>query len=114
MIADEKEKNTADSEVQNTFPIVGVGASAGGLQAFATLLQNLPDDPGMAFVLIQHLDPHHESELAEILQTHTKMPVAQVHNQEVIQPNCVYVITPGHSLSFVVGALHLSEPVEPR
>src|SRR5512132_788058 len=76
------------------FPIVGVGASAGGLEAFVELLRALPDRPGMAFVLIQHQDRDHASLLAEILGKATKMPVAQVHSDVVVGPNRVYVAPP--------------------
>ena len=62
------------------FPIVGIGASAGGLEAFQQLLRALPVDTGMAFVLVQHLDPHHESALANILSAATEMPVETVHD----------------------------------
>ncbi len=96
------------------FFIVGVGASAGGLKAFETFFNALPAEPGMAFVLIQHLDPYHESELAEILQNHTKMAVAQVHDQQSVSADAVYIIPPGQSLSIHNGILHLSEPIEPR
>lgn len=94
--------------------VVGVGASAGGLKAFETFFGALPDEPDMAFVVIQHLDPNHESELAEILQNHTKMAVSQVQNQEQVRPNAVYIIPPGLSLAIDQGILHLSEPDEPR
>lgn len=97
-----------------TFLVVGVGASAGGLSAFETFFDTLPDEPNMAFVVIQHLDPHHESELAEILQKHTKMVVSQVKDQEPVRPNAVYIIPPGLSLAISDGILHLAEPDEPH
>lgn len=110
-----QEQNQAEAnENAVDFPIVAIGASAGGLGAFETFFGNLPDQPGMAFVLIQHLDPNHESELAEILQNHTKMPVTQAENRDTIQVNRVYVIPPGQSLSIENHTLHLSEPEEPR
>jgi two-component system, chemotaxis family, CheB/CheR fusion protein len=71
------------------FPIVGVGASAGGLEAFTQLLKALPADTGMAFVLVQHLAPTHPSALAEILSRATKMPVLEVHDEPTIEPNHV-------------------------
>ena len=67
-----------DLPASGNFTIVGVGASAGGLEAFTELLKALPDDTGMAFVLVQHLDPHHESILAELLTKCTSLPVRQV------------------------------------
>ena len=79
---------------QNAFPIVGVGASAGGLDAFRQLLGALPIDTGMAYVLVQHLDPVHESILAELLAKGSRMPVSEVREDTAVEPNHVYV-TPG-------------------
>jgi two-component system CheB/CheR fusion protein len=87
------------------FPIVGVGASAGGLEAFAELLSNLPDDTGMAFVLIQHLDPKHESHLPELLSKASKMPVAEVKADTRVEANHVYVISPRCNLGISGGIL---------
>ena len=88
------------------FPtVVGVGASAGGLEAFTELLSHLPDDTGMAFVLIQHLDPKHESHLTELLSKATKMPVTEVRGDTRIQANCVYVIAPRCNLAISEGVL---------
>src|SRR5437879_9985208 len=75
-----------------SFPIVGIGAAAGGLEAFTKLLQKLPDDTGMALVLIQHLDPKHESILTALLSRATTMPVQEVAHKMRILPNHVYVI----------------------
>ena len=91
----------------NPFPIVGIGASAGGLEAFGQLLSALPADTGMAFVLVQHLDPVHESLLPELLAPHTTMPVVSVHNGEAINPNYVYVIPPNTSMELQDGVLRL-------
>ena len=75
---------------RETLPIVGVGASAGGLEALTQLLQNLPPDTGMAFVLVQHLDPEHESALTEIFARATAMPVREVSDKVVIRAeSCV-------------------------
>jgi two-component system CheB/CheR fusion protein len=76
------------------FPIVGIGASAGGLEAVSRLLKALPDDTGLAFVVVQHLDPTRESLLPAILQKSTEMPVAQATDGEMVAPNRVYVIPP--------------------
>src|SRR5450755_2881202 len=76
------------------FAIVGVGASAGGLEAFTELLSHLPEDSGMAFVLIQHLDPSHESHLTELLSRVSKMPVCEVKGETRARANRVYVIPP--------------------
>ena len=86
--------------------VVGVGASAGGLEAFTELLSHLPDDTGMAFVLIQHLDPKHESHLTELLAKASKMPVAEVKGETRAQANRVYVIPPGCNLDISDGVLH--------
>lgn len=102
------------AEQKDQFPIVGIGASAGGLKAFEQFFQNMPQNSGIAFVLIQHLAPHHESELAELLQNHTRMKVMQVTNNVKVEPNHVYVIPPGKSLSIKERTLFLSEPIEKR
>jgi len=82
-----------------------VGASAGGLEAFTELLNNLPADTGMAFVLIQHLDPRHASLLTELLTKATKMPVAELKGETRPEADHVYVIPPGHNLSIFGGVL---------
>jgi len=89
------------------FPIVGIGASAGGLEAFMGLLAHLPNDTGMAFVLLQHLDPKHESMSSEILQRSTKMPVAEVQDGIPAEPNHVHVIPPGFIMEIEQGRLRL-------
>ena len=91
------------------FPIVGVGASAGGLDAFRRLLKALPGDTGMAFVLVQHLDPHHESLLPEILATSTAMPVRTVENGMAVCPNEVFVIPPNATMVLEDGVLRLAD-----
>lgn len=89
------------------FPIVGIGASAGGLEAFTDLLKQLPLDTGMGFVLVQHLDPQHESALAQILSRATRMPVREVTNNRRVEPNHVYIIPPNTSLGIARGVLKL-------
>jgi two-component system CheB/CheR fusion protein len=89
------------------FPIVGVGASAGGLEAFTRLLNRLPVDTGMAFVLVQHLDPDHASALTQILARATAMPVVEVTNDLRVLANHVYVIPPNASLGLFRGVLKL-------
>jgi len=79
----------------DSFPVVAIGASAGGLEAYKEFFHALPVDTGMAFVLIQHLDPSHHSLLAEILSKATRIPVNEVKSGVRIEPNCVYVIPPG-------------------
>jgi two-component system CheB/CheR fusion protein len=97
-----------------TFSIVGVGASAGGLKAFCEFFAGLPAAPDMAFVLVQHLAPDHESELAELLQNHTPLRVVQVTDGVEVEPGGVYVIPPGKALSIRDGVLHLAEPERPH
>ena len=90
-----------------SFSVVGVGASAGGLEAFTQLLRALPADTGMAFVLVQHLAPSHPSALAEILSRATTMSVLEVHDDPTVEPNHVYVIPPDRSIIIVGGRLQL-------
>ena len=90
-----------------SFPIVGVGASAGGLDAFTQLLRHLPIDTGMSFVLVQHLDPDHESALPQLLAKATSMPVREVTNDLPVAPDRVYVIPPNTSMVIVRGVLKL-------
>jgi two-component system, chemotaxis family, CheB/CheR fusion protein len=92
---------------QNPFPIVGVGASAGGLDAFRKFLKALPADTGMAYVLVQHLDPRHESILADLLSKTTRMPVAEVKGDEKVKPDHVYVIPPPYDIAITDGTLKL-------
>ncbi len=89
------------------FPIVGIGASAGGLEAYRQLLQALPADTGMALVLVQHLAREHESLLAEILARATAMPVAEVRDEPRVEPNFVYVIPPNRTMLMTGGHLRL-------
>jgi two-component system CheB/CheR fusion protein len=89
------------------FPIVGVGASAGGLEAFTHLLQNLPTNTGMGFVLVQHLDPDHDSALTQLLSKATSLPVHEVTNNLRVQPNHVYIIPPNTCMSIARGVLKL-------
>jgi two-component system, chemotaxis family, CheB/CheR fusion protein len=96
------------STPEKVFPVVGVGASAGGLEAFSSLLAHLPDSTSMAFVLVQHLDPSHTSALEEILSRTTKIPVTEVKHDELVQPNRVYVIPANADMIISKGRLRLS------
>src|SRR5688572_8259533 len=96
------------------FPIVGIGASAGGLDAFVQLLQHLRPDTGMGFVLVQHLDPRHESRLTDLLARATEMPVTEASHGVAIQPNHVYVIPPNANLAVSRGVLHVTPRTEGR
>jgi two-component system CheB/CheR fusion protein len=96
------------------FPIVGIGASAGGLEALGQFLAHVPDNSGMAYVIVQHLDPDHTGMLTELLQRSTGMKVVQVTDRVKVKPDCVYVIPPGKDMSLLHGRLHLFEPSEAR
>ncbi|GGA55089.1 CheR family methyltransferase [Sphingomonas psychrolutea] len=96
------------------FPIVAVGASAGGLDAATRLIDALPDAPGMAFILIQHLDPTHKSLMAELLAKHTPMPVVEARDGAAIEIDHVYTIPSGAYLSVSGDVLRLSPPETPR
>ena len=107
-----KEKSfEADS---NLFPIVGIGASAGGLEALEQFLGNVPENSGMAYVVVQHLDPTHKGMLPELLQRISKMKVFQVKDRMVVIANCVYVIPPNKTMSISKGILRLYKPVLER
>lgn len=96
------------------FPIVGIGASAGGLEALEQFLSRVPQQSGMAFVIVQHLDPTHKGVLPELLQRTTTMEVFQVKDRIKVKPDCVYVIPPNRDMSILHGQLYLFEPATPR
>lgn len=96
------------------FPIVGIGCSAGGLEALEKLLTHAPADSGMAIVIVQHLDPNHVSALPELLQHLTPMRVAEAVDGMAVLPDCIYVIPPNKDMSLLHGKLHLLDPVAPR
>lgn len=98
------------SSIHHNLLVVGIGASAGGIKALKTFFSAMPDDNGMAFVVILHLSREHESHLAEILQSETTMKVTQVQETLTVEPNTVYVIPPGKHLKMVDGAIKLVEP----
>lgn len=99
---EEQDKN------QELFPIVGIGASAGGLEAFTQLLKHLPINTGMGFVLIQHLSPDHKSLLSEILARTTQMPVIEVQDCMLVKPNHIYIIPPNTKMTLVQNLLRLT------
>jgi two-component system CheB/CheR fusion protein len=92
--ADQNPSEKSTVTLDQDFPIVAIGASAGGLEAYTELFHALPVDTGMAFVVVQHLDPNHQSMLTEILGKVTKLPVNEVKSRDKIRANCVYVIPP--------------------
>lgn len=98
----------------SSFPVVGIGASAGGLEAFTSLLKVLSSDLGMAFVLVPHLDPSRESAYTQILARSTSMPVVQIEKGMRVQQNHVYIIPPNCDLTISSSALHITERAESR
>ena len=99
---------------EGSFPTIGMGASAGGLEAFEQFFRLVPREVGMAFVLVPHLDPGHASMLTEILQRITAMPVVEAKDQLVVEPNHVYVIPPNREMTIFHGAIQLSVPEAAR
>ena len=98
------------------FPVVGIGASAGGLRAFEAFFSGMPADadPGMAFVLVQHLAPDHKSILTDLIRRYTRMEVFEVEDGMAVRINCVYIIPPGHDMPLLNGKLQLLEPAAGR
>ncbi len=109
-----KPERLPTSEQQAGFPIIAIGASAGGLEALEAFLSNVPADSDMAFVVIQHLDPTRKGMLVELLQRCTEMKVMQVKDRMRIEPNHVYIIPPNKDMSILHGVLHLLNPSAPR
>jgi two-component system CheB/CheR fusion protein len=117
VMRDEKTKKTGLNKQTSThFPIVGIGASAGGLAAFEAFFSGMPagTNPGMAFVLVQHLAPDHKSILTELIRRYTSMQVFEVEDGMVVQPNCTYIIPPNHDMILANGTLQLMDPSAPR
>jgi two-component system CheB/CheR fusion protein len=96
------------------FPVVGIGGSAGALQAFSEFLASVPPDSGAAFVLVQHLEPTTKSLLPELLQRHTAMPVVRVKDGVPVEPNHIYVIPENTEMALFNGHLLLMKPSRPR
>lgn len=95
-------------------PIIGIGASAGGLEAFRTFFAAVPPDTGMAFVLVQHLDPHHESMLVDLVRKFTSMTVSQAEDGMPLAPDRVFVVPPNATLTIEHGAFRVTQPAPPR
>jgi two-component system CheB/CheR fusion protein len=96
------------------FPIVGLGASAGGFEALEQFLSHVPQQCGLGFVVVQHLDPTRDGVLVELLQRNSAMPVVQIRDRMKVEADHVYVIPPNKDLSILHGVLHLLEPTAPR
>lgn len=110
------ENHLTESNPDKSFPVVGIGASAGGLAAFEAFFSGMPtdSDPGMAFVLVQHLAPDHKSILADLIRRYTRMQVFEVEDGMPVQINCAYIIPPNYDMAFINGTLQLLEPSAPR
>jgi two-component system, chemotaxis family, CheB/CheR fusion protein len=106
-----KEKNVILSD---KFPVVAIGSSAGGFDALKKFFTSMPQDPGMAFVLVQHLDPTHKSNMAELMSRYTALKVIQAIDGVKIQPNHLYIIPPNKDMGIINSKLELIEPKEPH
>jgi len=109
-----KPRAASVGQASGSFPIVGLGASAGGLEALEQFLSHVPKGCGLGFVVVQHLDPIRKGILVELLQRSTAMPIVQIKDRTKIEPEHVYVIPPNKDLSILHGVLHLLEPAAPR
>ncbi|AGA91218.1 methylase of chemotaxis methyl-accepting protein [Thioflavicoccus mobilis 8321] len=96
------------------FPVVGIGASAGGLAAFETFFSGIAGETGMAYVLVQHLAPDHKSILSELVRRHARIPVHEVEDGMIVEADCAYIIPPSLDMALLDGRLHLLQPSAPR
>jgi two-component system CheB/CheR fusion protein len=106
-----KNKNGKISNKRASFPIVGIGASAGGLETLEAFFSNMPPEANMAFVIIQHLSPNFKSIMASLLAKHTRMTVSEIEDDTTLAPNCVYLNPPNKNVAVFNRTLHLMEPV---
>lgn len=108
-------RKTGQPKVSNPFRIVGIGGSAGGLEAYEKFFSNIPEKSGLGYVLVSHLDPHHKSMLTELLQgCCTNMLIQEIKNSMRVKPNHVYIMPPNTDLSLLNGVLHLLPPSQPH
>ena len=107
-------RKDSPSRESDAFPVAGIGASAGGLEALEQFLSHVPEGSGIAYVIVQHLDPTHKGIMPELLQRVTPMKVLQVKDRMKVEPNCVYSIPPNRDMSILHGKLHLFEPTAHR
>ncbi len=116
VIAQQTDDTSTSETTPATFPVVGIGASAGGLAAFEAFFSAMPPDtdPGMAFVVVQHLAPDHKSILTDLVRRYTRMQVFEVEDGMRVQPNCAYIIPPNYDMAFLNGTLQLLQPSAPR
>jgi two-component system, chemotaxis family, CheB/CheR fusion protein len=111
---DEPQESLKEEMKKAAFPIIGIGASAGGLEALELFLKNIPKNSKIAVVIVQHLDPTRKDMMVELLQRVTTLQVVQVKERTLIQPNYIYIIPPNKDMSVFHGTLHLFKPAEPR
>ena len=111
---DEHYNTDQAKKLEADFPVIGIGASAGGLEALELFLGKVPEKSGMAFVVVQHLDPTREGIMVELLKRATVMPVFQAQEHTTVMPDCVYLIPPNKDMSLFHGVLHLFDPGAPR
>jgi chemotaxis response regulator CheB len=104
----------ADNAAESLIPVIGIGASAGGIEALRRFFEAMPPDSGAAFVIVLHLDPTRESQIAHVLSTYTSMPVVEAEDGVRLTADQVYVIAPDYYLTVREGALHISAFEEPR
>src|SRR6266496_4788438 len=109
-----KPEPASNASSKRGFYVVGIGASAGGLEALEGFFQHMPPDPGVAFVLVPHLDPTHKTLLTGLLQRSTQMKVCEINDRTKVRRNCIYVIPPNKDLSIEQGVLHLKGVPSPR
>jgi two-component system CheB/CheR fusion protein len=112
LVSTNQDKKKSAEKVADAFFIVGIGTSAGGLEALSAFLDHTPPDTGMAFVIVQHLDPNHKSMLSELIGNHTAMCVTEASDGLVVVPNAVYTIPPNKTLKIFHKTLELSTPLE--
>jgi two-component system, chemotaxis family, CheB/CheR fusion protein len=108
----EKDEAPKTGTLKDEFPIVGIGASAGGLETLQAFFDNMPADADFAFVIIQHLSPQHKSLMVELLAKHTPMTVRQIEDGMRISPGCVYLTPPDKNVAIFNRSLHLMEPIK--
>ena len=107
-----KKKDMAVPRDWTEFPVVGIGASAGGLEALETFFTHMPSDSDMAFVIIQHLSPKHKSMMGSLLSKHTSMKVMEIRDGIKIEPDCVYLTPPNMNVATFNGTLQLMAPIK--
>ncbi|MGB9936821.1 MAG: CheR family methyltransferase [Methanobacterium sp.] len=108
------EKKSLHNFKKIKMPVVGIGSSAGGLDALEKMFSNMPLDSGAAFVIIQHLDPSHKSSMVELLERYTKMDIMEIEEGMQVEPNKVYITPPNKNVGIINKELHLSTPKEPH